>query len=257
MKISDILNEAAVTSYDRLPVKDEEILPMLKKYCSEALTHLMDNPIWRGFSSLTNTNFHAFYVDPSTSERRSQNTLNYYTLLMDNSPFMKGWPKRSRSLICSTSSSTASGYGQPFALFPYNGTRLAWCHSYDIWETRVDIFEDDYRFPQMNRMFAQLGIPDDSFESMEKYTHTPEFGTKLNEVTGMNTTDPNAENYTDPYNFISYVQAQMRPSKTGFQLFTMRQHEVHSSLGGTHEIWFSAPCIALSPLQLRVVKNSL
>lgn len=104
-----------------------------------------------------------FEVDPKLYGRRSANTRNYYTTLFDNLESWKGYPKRSRSLICTTSSHIASGYGSVFLVIPFDGARFGVCPRNDIWSSfsklvlSLDSFCD---------YFYSFGINEDSFEDM-------------------------------------------------------------------------------------------
>jgi len=81
------------------------------------------------------------FVDPTarTTERKSANTYNYYTLWMDNDPAWASFPKRSRSLICSTSLNIASSYkgqgGKPMVVIPVENCTIGVCSAADLWES--------------------------------------------------------------------------------------------------------------------------
>jgi len=72
-------------------------------------------------------------VDPKTSTRTSQNTDNYYTLFIDNDPSWSKFPKRSKSLICTTDYSKSILYGNGYVMFPVNGSDIGICPKGDIW----------------------------------------------------------------------------------------------------------------------------
>ena len=90
-------------------------------------------------------------VDPTLKKRKSANTHNYYTLMMDNLPSWQGWPKRSRSLICSTSKKKTMAYSEYdfdnggsylsiYQVLPFNGAKLAVCPRDDIWTSFAKVF---------------------------------------------------------------------------------------------------------------------
>jgi len=75
--------------------------------------------------------------DPSVGVRLSRTYSNYITLLMDNLPMWKGWPKRSKSLICATSEGQAFGWGtgnKPtrYIVIPYDSCKIGICRTSDI-----------------------------------------------------------------------------------------------------------------------------
>jgi hypothetical protein len=91
--------------------------------------------IWRG----TYNNAPILIGDSNLgSPRKSANTYNYYTLFMDNSPQWSEFPKRSRSFICSTSSSTSNGFGDLFIVLPYDDAHVGVTPRYDLWQAFVD-----------------------------------------------------------------------------------------------------------------------
>ena len=91
---------------------------------------LKGSPIYRGLRN--NISLYAF-VEPEKYTRVSANTENYYTLMIDNSPNWEGYPKRSKSIICSSSKSGASGYGNVYRVIPKNGAKIGVCSSDDFW----------------------------------------------------------------------------------------------------------------------------
>ena len=96
-------------------------------------------PIYRGVSK----NETILLVQPSKSEvtRMSQNTPNYYTLMMDNtwpeqvkSEFGLEYPTRGKSIICSTSPGKAQGYGDVYRVIPLDPSAvIAATSEGDIW----------------------------------------------------------------------------------------------------------------------------
>jgi hypothetical protein len=94
-----------------------------------------DGRIYRGM----NTNHGDFsFVQPSQFTRKSKNTLNAYTLLIDNLPAWKAYPKRSKSIIASSDYSRATDYGNGggiYCVFPENGAKIGVCPTADIWNS--------------------------------------------------------------------------------------------------------------------------
>ena len=110
----------------------DEAYDIIKNKCMKAAKayHKDTARIYRGI----NNNKEALLVDPkSGSPRESANTSNHYTLLMDNLPSWKKFPKRGRSLICTTFQGRTSGHGIGYAVFPYDGSKIAVASKEDIW----------------------------------------------------------------------------------------------------------------------------
>ncbi len=238
MKIAELLTEATITPYQRSEVSGD-FREVLASHCSQAMSTMLTSPIWRGSRSNNNE---VMMLDPSSGSRKSENTTNYYTLLMDNSPYMKGWPKRSNSLICSTRRRTAESYGTAYAIFPYNGTKIAVCPGGDLWDTMLTLPEIDYpsiTWDSLNYIMQRdLGFKTDrSFADLVDHTKSPEFGDYLARMQQGNSKPVTAEQ------FIPWLQEKMSPKNTGFVLTNVSSWDGQSF--PNNEVWFSAPCVAV------------
>lgn len=94
-----------------------------------------DKRIYRGLSK---SHGEFAFVQPSQYNRKSANTLNAYTLLLDNLPEWKQYPKRSKSIIATTEYSRATDYGyggSVYCVFPENNSKIGVCPSRDIWDS--------------------------------------------------------------------------------------------------------------------------
>lgn len=117
-------------------------LAIAQTHCSDALnTYLQTGKsLFKGFSvrGVTGERFDKnFYaIDSSQIMRISQNTANFYTEFTSNySQKWKQLPPRNASLICSSTTRYAGGYGTLFCVFPENGTDIGVCPSFDFWES--------------------------------------------------------------------------------------------------------------------------
>jgi hypothetical protein len=151
-----------------------EVIDLIKKICKQALEkYKKDIIIFRG---LMKDNYF-LYVDPKAGRPRiSANTRNYYTLMNDNSPYWKGYPKRSESLICTTSSSTSEVYGNTYIVLPYDNAKIGVCYEDDYWGSFPNLSElvdGYYNLNMFNRelesLFKQVDIPlyDDSYKKLQ------------------------------------------------------------------------------------------
>ena len=114
----------------------DEAADTIIKHCSKALTAYYNKSIiYRGVQEESNF----ISIDPKKHTRESINTYNYYTLINDNSPKWKKYPKRSKSIICTTSGAEADMYGDIYVVFPYDGSKVGLCPFRDYW----------YSFPYM------------------------------------------------------------------------------------------------------------
>lgn len=75
------------------------------------------------------------FIKPSSYNRVSANTNNYYTILFDNLPSWKDYPKRSKSIIGTVNYYTAEFYGTIYRVIPKDGSKIGVCPEDDIWNS--------------------------------------------------------------------------------------------------------------------------
>lgn len=97
-----------------------------------------DQPIFRGVSD---ADYKYGVIDPSQyPDRKSENTRNYYTLIINNSEVWSGYPKR--EIVCTTRKKKANVYGGVYQVIPFNGADWGICPTTDIWQSfgKIDEF---------------------------------------------------------------------------------------------------------------------
>jgi len=122
-------------------------------------------------------------IDSNKMNRVSANTFNYYTLWMDNHPSWSEFPKRSKSLVCSTNLITASNYARKSyaqLMIPADSNKIGICSDDDLW-TSFDALSDmaensvsrDRHFTMDTFMtvlyygLSGLGIPESEVSSLQ------------------------------------------------------------------------------------------
>lgn len=156
-----------------MPNRSKAIVPskaesMFKKHYSDALNNIRKGHyIFRG---IPHTSKPLVYVRPSQTERTSKNTDNVYTALIDILPSWRGWPKRSRSIVCSSSIEYTKSYtgpsikygsqspGATYCVFPKNGAKIGVCSDEDIWSSFPMIFKrwNTGNMNEFNRQFSEV-----------------------------------------------------------------------------------------------------
>ena len=111
-----------------------------KTNASEYLPHIKKNPIYRGMPMSTKMGV----FDTNSLNRKSANTVNYYTIWMDNNPDWKDFPKRSKSYICSNNDDTSSDFGHVHLIIPADGSKIGIVNGPDLW----------YGFDYIDRMIG-------------------------------------------------------------------------------------------------------
>lgn len=127
MRFYNYLTESRTTD-----IKEDKALELIKKNYGQALKNALNfDAIWRGSGAKTNTGYATVDVNKM---RKSANTFNYYTLIMNNDPAWSKFPKR--KLICSTDKDTAESYateGDAFLVLPPDNSKVGICPDSDIW----------------------------------------------------------------------------------------------------------------------------
>jgi hypothetical protein len=234
MKIADIITEAAVQPYTKDELARDKALSILEE--CDFYKNNKTNPLWRGSKSTTEE---FVFIDPASGVRKSQNTANYYTILMDNSPYYEGWPKRSQSLVCSLSYQKADNYARqhiPYAVIPLNGSKIGVCPRSDIWDTFVDLL-DSIHFPyfsEITSLMTYLDFPE-SYQSMRILSSQEGFNKKIRQkFPGSDLGDEN---------FIDYMHRKMSPEKTGMRLENSSTMDTNEY--GGNECWTDGKCLLI------------
>ena len=117
-----------------------EALSIIKTECGNTISKINNIPIYRG-ADFKNSNF---FVGSSAAgtDRKSANTQNYYTLIVDNDPRWKEYPKRGKSFICSTASYIADAYGVIGLVIPFDNANVGICPEEDYWLSFKTSFMD-------------------------------------------------------------------------------------------------------------------
>ena len=158
-------------------VDESEGMKILEKKCSKSWGLFMN----KGLSLLRGMKMKGdyYHIDPSSSTRVSQNTENYYTFILDNSPLWSKYPKRSKSLICTNRKGKALSYGTVYRVFPYDNSNLAKAPYGDIWDSFTKTFPGYLGLGQVNYGLSDLF---DIFNLENEFGSSRDFMDELQEV---------------------------------------------------------------------------
>jgi hypothetical protein len=135
--------------------ENKNIFKILKKDCSEFLRVKNQISIFRGFSGGNKL----WYIStPSKFTRTSKQDAggNIYTLLFDNLNSWQKFPKRSKSLICTTDYQYSNEFGRTYLVIPKDGAKWGICPEGDIWKSfnrtsgKYNIWLEDFNFLFIN-----------------------------------------------------------------------------------------------------------
>ena len=125
-------------------------------HCSDAEWMIERNtPLYRGVRNDVYDDITT--VDPTQTERKSENTSNYYTLIFDNLPERAKWPKRSKSLIATTRLRVAEDYGTARVVIPFNRVKIGCINSDDMFDTRLNL-TNGANIEPINQLWRALGL---------------------------------------------------------------------------------------------------
>jgi hypothetical protein len=224
-----------------VPVDDA--IKLIKQHCKSALSAYKSKAmVFRGLESDW-TSFSKF-VQPSKFNRVSANTNNIYTLILDNANLWAKYPKRSKSIICSTDPSRADSYGHLYIVFPKDGYKFGVCPKSDIWESfgktigYAQVFNSDFA-----RYVREMGIDfkDNTIEDLKFMCKQLDLAIK---------NDPDALDY-DSFewkrnyagDFMKLLEMLLNPNKNGFKVSNNIKDLPHS---GSHEVWTDSDCYLMS-----------
>jgi hypothetical protein len=176
--------------------------------------------------------------------RRSANTMNYYTEWVANSAKWAQFPKRNRSLICTTNRSYAEGYGDTRVVVPVADTTIGVCPDNDWWnsfqKTSSMNNPDD-----INRFVHEVLKDNDIFLNGNKVTYS-EFAPYFKSI-DLEKHDPSS--YTQDLKDLAIKLGGLDklmdyifdPVANGFSLTTWKQFNIK----GNNEVWLSVPCVMI------------
>lgn len=183
------------------------------------------------------------WVDSSKGKRRSQNTSNYYTLIFDNNPQRKSFPKRSSSLICSTSEKVARDYSiHPLRIIPGNSAKIGFVNESDMWGTVISLFGESNEIEAFNSIWNRFpSLSDSSWKTWEALDKRLKRGDE-NSMKEFYRIFPNAE----PDDHLEFLESIFRAygKRTGHTAFEA-SNLTCSMLAKNTEVWIGGPCLVV------------
>lgn len=142
----------------------EEAAMLCATHCKDALQNNVE--LWRGSRAYDHKPV-AWLLQGDQSTRKSANTSNHYTVILDHVLTPLGYPKRSASIICSIDSSRARGYGRVYRLFPYDGVKIGVCPERDMFWTPIRLPDGKaVDVIDVNHMLSSDRVTDKSYAAL-------------------------------------------------------------------------------------------
>lgn len=200
----------------------------------------------------------------ASKKRRSKNTANYYTFIMDNSKYWDGYPKRSESVVCLTENP------KDYLVIPRLDSKVGICPKRDLWFSFTDFggiekgfnlslnclwlysqYESDKRIKSVKH--SNSLIPSETYsefrKSIKKMDNTIQESVDRSYEDYLNIVDSIPRErlvkmfldskYERLYNFLEYV---LEPDRNNFKL---KKYEKDFELSSEvpKEVWTDGPCL--------------
>lgn len=217
---------------DRSKELDQREIPeFLHSNCSQALDQYKSSGycIYRG---LRNESI-SLVTDPTKgTPRRSLNITNYYTLLIDNLPSWKAYPKRSRSIVGVTDPQTASDFGtNTYIVFPFDNSKIGICPKVDIWYSFQNTIGNLHKFSKdleylLNWTTDNFNHDKDWKTLTKSFKHSETFikdnPEKFNSIVRNSIRPWNIDIFYELIHteYVKLLNKEMDPKKNKFRLFT-------------------------------------
>ncbi len=201
--------------------------------------------IYRGNSSLKGE---YGYINPAKGSDRASAfaTSNHYTILLDNLPSWRKYPKRSKSVIATTDEEGADQRGGTLIVLPYDGADIGVCPEDDIWYSfsELDMNRPSNNLENLNEWFQLNGFSD-----------TKKLLSELMDVNNKNYEDHLKDEFLtrdDTGRLEEWVDMEREMSLWGFfnkimapkpNGFTMKK--AGDTLLYTTEVWTDSECVLL------------
>lgn len=214
MRLCRYINEGRSVN---IPIK--EAIGFLRENCKDFLKN--GSILYRGIYDADQP---ALIVSPSNFERKSRNTANYYTLLMDNLPAWKDYPKRSKSIVCTTHEGYAGNMGEPYRVFPFNGSKIGVCPSNDLWGSfTLDVYSLEYVNDSIDFIIRELDFKHDINSYKDLLKLFDEFDAYKSNIGALSLDKTLFGSYiNNDTKFIDFISEMLNPKKQSFQLRTTR-----------------------------------
>ncbi len=186
--------------------------------------------------------------DPTKSERRSLQGKNYYTWLIDNSEYWQDYPKRSKSLICSSSPNSFNT--RLYVVLPFGNPTIGICLEDDIWTSFKEAL-DNFGVHTMARfeyIIDSLIMSQEDTDYKTTFSNKEEFFDKLKSLKRpepeLTTLYPFVLDniFVKHRNPLEQIQYLLNPKLNGFKKKSLSSYDLQDT---DQEVWFSAPAVLI------------
>jgi hypothetical protein len=246
----------------------KEAIDYYQKNCSN--WNLNDAQIFRGTRD-KNKKFSIY--SPSKHERISANTSNVYTKLINILPAWLKYPKRSRSLICTTNVYRAQDFVKDsenlngiYVVIPTNGSKIVIAPKFDFWVS----FKKTKSMADFNDRFSWM--VEDLLNKNINYDNITDNNFKLL----LNTLEAKIKTYNFPADyfgvfnfnkwkkilnstktkFINILDDILNPEINDFMLISTKNQSILKK-SNDNEVWTDGDCLLISLQEFEEFKNKV
>jgi len=208
-----------------------------------------------------------YLVNPNSvqTKRKSTDNPNYYTLFTSNAKSWNKFPRRDSSIIMTNDIYLAEDYGNPYLVFPFDGSLLGIAPVSDFWGSfkktmPSGILQPNNLTKELKKTFQdELNNTDDTnfrvfFENLKKLDKiftTPERA--LDWSKDRYNSGKIRPNHLDPWtkaipykgNMWKWLDALFDPQKNGFKIGKAGTDPIGHTRPG-HEIWTEGKCVMVA-----------
>jgi len=227
----------------------EETKNILNTECSDYLNFNLNNIIVKR-NHMSGIKY--MYYDIKNYERKSKNTYNYYTLIINNDPSWKNYPKRKIIALYDDTNRAIRKFiddRDVYAVIPFNNVNWGVCPRHDMWfsiKDTITLMEFNDELSDISR-YLKVKIHDDNFENFK--SDLKELDLKLKNLTGIQII--HLENYLllidkikefgGVYNYYVHL---IDPNRNDFKL--MNSKELYNDYSfNNKEVWTDGKCLMI------------
>jgi hypothetical protein len=179
----------------------------------------------------------------------SKTTTNFYTALIDVLPSWKAWPKRSKSLIATSSIKVAVMYGHVYIVFPKNNAKVGSTNGgIDFWfsfkymEKRLKMYtllDFNNFFTKIFEKFGDIDIHDVNKTNILQKLQDADAKITKNAIPPSDIKNDIAQHYNTSW--LEYFDDLLNPDKNDLKLHTIETYDARPA----SEIWTDADSIMI------------
>jgi len=210
----------------------------IKKQCSSALSAMRKGKeVYRGVGDASVGKSDFIFIKPTGSDRVSANTHNLYTLVIDGSSKWAKYPKRSKSIICTTDYNNANNYGRTFIVLPKNGYTLGICPTEDMWASfyssldgRLDNFNEE-----VAELIDEMGMEYSIYKQLKTPSDLKSLMKEMDKAFDESGVSEERFDWLRGYNgsFLKLFEMLLDPEQNGFKT----SKDINSLPDGEREVW--------------------